>query len=50
MALDASGISDIWKDDEVEGNQLAENKILRDNNLNFIFSLHLLQTNIQKYF
>ena len=31
MALDASGISDIWKDDEVEGNQLAENKqILRD--------------------
>ena len=34
MALDASGISDIWKDDEVEGNQLAENKqILRDNNL-----------------
>lgn len=34
MALDASGISDIWKDDRVEGNQLAKNKeILRDNNL-----------------
>ena len=34
MALDASGISDIWKDDEVKGNQLVENKqILRDNNL-----------------
>ena len=50
MALDASGISDIWKDDEVEGNQLAENKqILRDNNL----KLHIqfassTKTNIPK--
>ncbi len=34
MALDASGISDIWKDERVEDNQLAKNKeILRDNNL-----------------
>ena len=34
MALDASGISDIWKEDRVEANQLAKNKeILRDNNL-----------------
>ena len=50
MALDASGISDIWKDDEVEGNQLAKNKqILRDNNL----KLHIqfassTKTNIPK--
>ena len=50
MALDASGISDIWKDDRVEGNQLAENKqILRDNNL----KLHIqfassTKTNIPK--
>ena len=50
MALDASGISDIWKDDEVKGNQLAENKqILRDNNL----KLHIqfassTKTNIPK--